>query len=466
MENTHNNETFNESINTSPVQGQPQENDFARFPREPDTPQYNGGYMNGGYPPPCNPSDIPQYTPPAAYNSRQPASVGNQPYTAAPNTVSTGAYGQTNPQPSPSVIYNNTRTGNAPQYHYGNPMFGGIMDNRYYQEHQQKLRRRRENEKKMRSIGNLSGLALIACFIIASSFSALLLIPKISNIYNSGLSGESIVNLFYSITVIGGTFFVFGKLLKCITDKNTKKPKYKINVKFNAPKDPFKAVLLIFISFGGCMLANFISSFVISFFEMFGISSGYSSVQTPNGITDIILMFIGTALIPPLIEEYAMRGVLLSSLRKYGNVFAIIGSAYIFGIFHGNFTQIPFAFICGLFFAYAVIATDSLWTGIIIHALNNMLSCVSSILLKEYDDSVATVFFYACSVTGLVFGVLALVIYVNRYRNDGVFNFEGDAEELPVKVKIAKFLKSPAMIAATLIYFVQAVLMTTTSAAA
>lgn len=463
MESTHNDGTFGENDQNNYVQGQPQENDPACFSREPNPPQYNDGYMNGGYPPPYNPSGIPQYTPPTAYNSTQYTPRGNNPYGTNPNTVYTGAYGQSDRQPSPSAIYDNTRMGNTPQYHYDDPMFGNIMDNRYYQEHQQKLRKRRENEKKIKGIGNLSGLVILACFIVASAFSTLLLIPKISEIYKSGLSGEAIINLFYSVTVVGGTFFVFGKALKLITYKNTKKPKYNTNVNLNAPKDPFKAVLLVLISFGGCMIANFFSSLIISLFEMFGVSSGYSSVQNPDSITDILLMFIGTALIPPLIEEYAMRGVLLSALRKYGNVFAIVTSAYIFGIFHGNFSQIPFAFICGLFFAYSVIATDSLWTGIIIHALNNSLSCISSILIKSYGDDVATVFYYICSVSGVVLGILALIVYLKRYKNDGVLKFEGDAKELPVKVKIAKFLKSPAMIVATAVYFLQAVLLSTSS---
>lgn len=461
MENIPNNNTFNENIQNNTQAQYPNQNPQQYRPVF-NAPQYNGQYANPGYNPAFTNTQGAPYTPPTAYNTPQYTPANTQQYGVNPNTAYTGPYTQT-AQQSPSAIYNNTHTGNIPQYHYGNPNFGGIIDNRYYQEHQQKMHKRRENEKKIRSIGNISGLALIACFIIASVFSSLIFLPGISDIYQSGLGGQSIINLFYSVIVIGGTFFALGQILKKTTDKGIRKPKYNIDVKLNAPKDPIKAVLLILISFGGCMLANFFTSIITTFFDLFGISSGYSSLQDPKGITDLILMCIGTAVIPPLIEEYAMRGVLMSSLRKYGNVFAIVGSAYIFGIFHGNFSQIPFAFICGLFFGYAVIASDSLWTGIIIHALNNALSCISSVLIQTYDENVGNTFFYVCSVSGIILGVLALIIYIMRYKNDGVLKYKGDAEELPTKTKIAKFLKSPAMIGATAIYLLEAILMMTTS---
>lgn len=424
--------------------------------------QYTGRYTNPTYCAPYNSAPNTAAGSPAGYNTPQYTPQNTQPNTPHPNTVSAAPYNQ-NTYTSPSVIYNNAQTGSAPQYHYGNPTFGGMMDNRYYREHQEKLRKRRESEKKIKNVGNASGIALFVCFWVASMFSFLLLIPQISDLYNSGLSGQALINLFYSLIVVGATFFVFGQIVSRFKTKDTKKRKYKINTRLNAPKDPIKAALLIVISFGGCMLANYVTSIIISVFESFGIYSGYSSVQNPSSVTDIILMFIGTAIIPPLVEEYAMRGVLLSYLQKYGNIFAIVGSAFVFGVFHGNFAQMPFAFICGMFFAYSVIATDSIWTGIIIHTINNSLSCISSVLLTYFDENVASTFFYFCSVGGIILGGLALTFYLLRYKNDGVFKAEGEATALPQKTKIAKFITSPAMIVATVVYLLQAFLLLTTT---
>lgn len=445
MENIPDNNTFN---NVNPSQQEPQ-----------GIPAYNNPSYSGQYTNPMQPPIFPN--PPMGqevnYNPHSYTPVNTQQHIPNPYT----AYNQGVP-PSPSMVYNNT-AGNAPQYHYGSPVYSNIIDNNYYREQQLKLQKRRENEKKIRKISNITGLALIACFIIANAFSGLILIPGISDIYNSGVGGQSLINLFYSIIVVGGTFFVLGQLLKRNTDKLTGQPKYKIDVKLNPPKDPVKATLIILIGFGGCMLANIITSYILTILENFGFSSGYSALQNPKGVVDIILMCIGTAIIPPLVEEYAMRGVLLSAQRRYGNVFAIVSSAYVFGIFHGNFGQIPFAFLCGLLFAYAVIATDSLWTAIIIHALNNILSCISSILIKAFDEQVGNTFFLVCTIAGIVLGILSLFLYATRYKNDRILNFEGDAQELPVKTKIAKFFSSPAVIFATILYVIQAILLSSTS---
>ena len=453
MENMPDNNAFNNNINPNP------QDPFVQAPQQGipvyNNPQYNGQYVNPAQPPiytnpPFNqgyPSNPHSYTP-----------ANTQQYSAYPYAP----YNQEAAQ-SPSAVYNNTVPVNAPQYHYGNPIYPNIIDNNYYREQQLKLQKRRENEKKIRNISNITGIALIACFILATAFSGLVFIPGISDLYNSGLGGQALVNLFYSLTVVGGTFFVLGQILKRSTDKLTGKPKYKIDTKLNPPKDPIKALLIILISFGGCMLANVITSYLLAIFEKIGFSSGYSAMQNPKGVADIILMCIGTAIIPPLIEEYSMRGVLLSAQRKYGNVFAIVTSAYVFGMFHGNFAQIPFAFLCGLFFGYAVIATDSLWTAIIIHALNNALSCISSILITAFDEHVGNTFFIVCSITGIVLAILSLIIYVFRYKGEKVLSYTGDAQELPTKTKIAKFFSSPAVIVSTIIYILQAILISSTS---
>ena len=168
------------------------------------------------------------------------------------------------------------------------------------------------------------------------------------------------------------------------------------------------------------------------------------------------IMFIGTAVIPPLIEEYAMRGVVLSSLSKYSNTLAIFGSAFMFGVFHGNFTQIPFAFMCGLVFAFITIASNSIWPAIIVHALNNSLSCIDSVLRLYFDSDVADVFYYAVSIGALVIGTIALIIYLKNYRNEDKELFKEDNTILTAKEKTTKFLLSPVMIVATVLYFLEA----------
>ena len=168
------------------------------------------------------------------------------------------------------------------------------------------------------------------------------------------------------------------------------------------------------------------------------------------------MIFIGTSIIPPLIEEFALRGVLMQSLRKYGNAFAIITSAFVFGIFHGNAVQIPFAFLCGLVIGYAVIATESIWTGIIIHALMNGMSGISSALIYYFDEYVSNTFFYIGSAVGIIFGILALIIYLTRYKFDAPLKANDAHNDISLAEKFVKFNSSPLMIIAVILYVIQA----------
>lgn len=411
----------------------------------------------------------PQYMPHSysGYNAHTESNTYAPSYTVPPVAppvapqYTSGPYNQ-----SPVYVYQNTQMGAAPQYHYGNPT-PPMFDNKYYLEQQEKLRKRREAEKKIRHIGNISGAALLGCFIIALLFSFLVAIPEVALFYKGSLSGSSFINMFYTIVVVGGSFIISGKCYKdkkALTPLNGCEPVPTFTTRFNFPKNPLKTLLLVVAGFGGCMIANWISSVLLTLLETTGVHSTYSSVENPMNISDTILMIISVAIIPPLVEEYALRGSVMSNLRRYGNVFAIFASAFMFGIFHGNAAQILFAFLCGLIFGYVVIATESLWTAIILHALNNSLSCVTSILLKVTDEEIANGFYYASTLCGIALSGVAIILYMRLFKEDKkIFEFKGEADILTNGQKIGKFITSPVMIVAIIIYGVQALLTLTTN---
>ena len=83
-----------------------------------------------------------------------------------------------------------------------------------------------------------------------------------------------------------------------------------------------------------------------------------------------IPMIIYTCLIAPIFEELLYRGAVLRSFEKYGRRFAILVSAMLFGLMHGNFYQIFMAAGIGLILGY--LATEySIKLTIILHMINN-----------------------------------------------------------------------------------------------
>ena len=77
----------------------------------------------------------------------------------------------------------------------------------------------------------------------------------------------------------------------------------------------------------------------------------------------------------PVFEELICRGVVLSSLRtRYGVVTAWLVSSLFFGVLHGQPAQVIGASVIGLILGVVYLATDSMWSVMILHALNNAVA--------------------------------------------------------------------------------------------
>ena len=98
------------------------------------------------------------------------------------------------------------------------------------------------------------------------------------------------------------------------------------------------------------------------------------------------LMNAYAVLLAPVIEEYVYRGVLLEGLRKYGERFAVVASAVIFGLAHGNLMQFLPAVLIGWFMGYVRIKTGSWGVCVLLHALNNVTSLALDGLLGLAQD--------------------------------------------------------------------------------
>lgn len=79
-------------------------------------------------------------------------------------------------------------------------------------------------------------------------------------------------------------------------------------------------------------------------------------------------------------EEFAFRGVIATALGRYGTWVSVIGSTVIFALAHGiNLTLIP-AIVVGAINGLLLVRTKSVWPGVIVHAVNNGVATVVSML--------------------------------------------------------------------------------------
>ena len=155
-----------------------------------------------------------------------------------------------------------------------------------------------------------------------------------------------------------------------------------------------------------CFLGNYITAGFTGFVSSFDIEFAALELDPPANVGQFLLFVLQASIIPALVEEVAIRGIVMPPLRKYGDRFAIVMSAIIFALMHGNMQQIPFAFVAGLVLGYFAISTGSVWTSIAIHAATNFVSVLATVSAETFAGPFL---FY-----GLTVALIAAGIYCTR----------------------------------------------------
>lgn len=173
---------------------------------------------------------------------------------------------------------------------------------------------------------------------------------------------------------------------------------------------------LVALGLGVAMFSNTVSGIVESNFSIFGLQNNVTFSKATNSVLEKVLYIIAVSLVPALAEEFAFRGVVMGTLRKYGDAFAIISSSVVFGLMHGNISQIPFAFVLGLILAFADCKTNSIVPSIIIHFLNNLYAVIMDILQESYtiSDKAFYIIYLAIVLGFCILGILSFFILIKQ----------------------------------------------------
>lgn len=93
-----------------------------------------------------------------------------------------------------------------------------------------------------------------------------------------------------------------------------------------------------------------------------------------EGRLAVTVLAVGIA---PVLEEFFFRGFIQRALERRFGVGQGIGlAAGVFAAVHVLPWVLPLHFFLGLAFGYAVYATRSIWSGVILHAANNLVAVV------------------------------------------------------------------------------------------
>lgn len=140
--------------------------------------------------------------------------------------------------------------------------------------------------------------------------------------------------------------------------------------------NPVSFLSLVAVGMAVCIMSNFVANFFAGILSQFGIGWPDTTGNIESSPSSLVINLIATAIIPGILEEMVFRGYILQALRPYGDGFAVVVSACLFGLLHGNVLQIPFALIVGLICGYLVVQTGNIWIAVALHTLNNAMAVI------------------------------------------------------------------------------------------
>lgn len=158
-----------------------------------------------------------------------------------------------------------------------------------------------------------------------------------------------------------------------------------------------------------------------------------SQLFVPNAVNETVSYFATTvgqdiwakplwlnilyiAILPPVIEEFIFRGALFQGFRNCGLFKTAFFTALMFGLAHGNLNQFMYAFAVGMFLAYLVEASGSVFASMLAHTLINGTTVVLVFMERHLPENITSAMVEAESRTasvqdlGLMFWIIGAAI--------------------------------------------------------
>lgn len=164
----------------------------------------------------------------------------------------------------------------------------------------------------------------------------------------------------------------------------------------------------------------------------------------------LLLYFFYSCILVPVVEELSFRGLVLQSLRPYGDTFALFSSAVLFGMMHLNPIQQPNAFLLGLVIGYFTMVSGSLFTGIVMHAAVNLVAYLFMVLELCLPAQVCTGLGYGVYILLLLAGLAGLAVYM-RGAKENAFLLRRKTTYLLTREKNRSFYTAPCMVMAMIV---------------
>lgn len=191
------------------------------------------------------------------------------------------------------------------------------------------------------------------------------------------------------------------------------KPAYRGFQKKTMTKGQLAAALLMTC---GIMYFSNLAGIVVT--EIIGLVKGdpvqnviVDIVEEQSVWTSILIMVI----LAPVFEELLYRKILIDRTKRYGEATAILLSALLFALFHGNLNQFIYAFTLGMFFGFIYVKTNNVRYTILLHGFCNFMGSVPAAVIAGHLNEIAVYGLYVILTFAMAIAGLVLLIK-NRRR--------------------------------------------------
>ncbi|MBR2916921.1 MAG: CPBP family intramembrane metalloprotease [Clostridia bacterium] len=156
--------------------------------------------------------------------------------------------------------------------------------------------------------------------------------------------------------------------------------------------------------------------------KLFGAENSGLVPQTGG---EVLAALIVTAFLPGVLEEFWMRGIILSVYERRSTFVAIAFTTIMFALLHGSITKFPGVLLLGLVAAIITIRTNSVYAAMLYHIINNATSVLFGYFAIHYE--IGDVFTWTLAAIMVLLFIASFICFLivapkkkrNKCKNEG-----------------------------------------------
>ena len=126
-------------------------------------------------------------------------------------------------------------------------------------------------------------------------------------------------------------------------------------------------------------------------------------------VTGTVLGVISVAVVAPIVEEFIFRGLIMTRLsRVMTGWLAVLLSAAVFGLCHGELVWFCYAFVLGAVFGFMDLRAGSIWPSILGHVMFNAIGQIMSFVPETEEGTELAI------ALGVLFAVAVVLPILDR----------------------------------------------------